>query len=134
MSENNIEKLFVESCIVSKIPTYLDIVKDSNMPKEDWEKNKQSILKEVEEADKYYEEKEKGEKKPILTDEEREYLRSVIKPFRNDVRYISKAGFGEEYIHIKLDGDIVLLPYFEKGTMYKGMKARKEYSLEELGL
>ena len=28
----------------------------------------------------------------------------------------------------------IVLPYFEKGTMYKGMKVNREYTLKELGL
>lgn len=35
---------------------------------------------------------------------------------------------------IDLTHDVITLPRFMKGTMYKGMKADKEYTLEELGL
>ncbi len=132
MSENNIEKLFVESCIVSKIPTYLDIVKNSNMSKEDWEKYKQSILKEIEEADKYFE-----EKKPILTDEEREYLSVVIKPFRKEIKYIVKLEdcLSYEFIKIRLkNSDAMFFPNFPSDTKYKGMEINIPYTLEELGL
>lgn len=76
----------------------------------------------------------------ILDDEEREYLRAVIKPFRKDVEYIVKLPKFEWiqeaiYIHIGRSwrGNIEL-PTFKKETMYKGMKINKRYTLEELGL
>lgn len=71
----------------------------------------------------------------ILTDKETAYLSSVIKPFREEVETIEKASFEEdEQLQIS-DGDTVMaFPCFEKGTMYKGMEAYKEYTLEELGI
>ena len=74
-------------------------------------------------------------KPPILDDVEKAYLSAVIKPFREEVETIEKASFEEdEQLQIS-DGDTVMaFPCFEKGTMYKGMEAYKEYTLEELGL
>ena len=71
----------------------------------------------------------------ILTEKEKAYLSAVIKPFREEVETIEKASFEEgEQLQIS-DGDTVMaFPCFEKGTMYKGMEAYKEYTLEELGL
>ena len=70
----------------------------------------------------------------ILAKKEKEYLSSVIKPFRDRVSSISKYG-PLEYITISLDGDdFAILPNFEEGTMYKGMKLGKKYTLEELEL
>lgn len=71
----------------------------------------------------------------IITDKEKAYLSAVIKPFREEVKTIEKASFEEdEQLQIS-DGDTVMaFPCFEKGTMYKGMEAYKEYTLEELGL
>ena len=70
----------------------------------------------------------------ILTKEEKDYLSAVIKPFRNRVSSISKDG-PLEYITISLDGDdFAILPNFGEGTMYKGMKLAKKYTLEELEL
>ena len=130
-----LEKLFEEF----KVPSLLDFVKESHASKEYWEVQKKEMLKDIEEVDKYFEEKEKEEKKPILTDEEREYLSAVIKPFRNDVSNITKKGCNTEFLTILLNEnstseDTVFLQRFKKGTMYKGMKAEKEYTLEELGL
>lgn len=78
-------------------------------------------------------------KPPILDDVEKAYLSAVIKPFREDVECIMKfkrCSTEEEFIHIpmKYNYDNCTLPYFKKGTMYKGMEANKTYTLEELGL
>lgn len=74
--------------------------------------------------------------KEILDDVEKEYLLNVIKPFRNKVIYIAKRSFcsDESYITIKLNNELINLPFFKKGTMYKGMEAEKIYTLKELGL
>ena len=80
--------------------------------------------------------------KPILNDAEKEYLGNIIKPFRNRIIWIGKSVYiPGEYIEIYLrhydDGCSsysIILPYFKKGTMYKGMELDKEYTLEELGL
>ena len=76
----------------------------------------------------------------ILEPAEKKYLSAVIKPFRSKVYAIAKYDDGVDnyYIQIavKQSGffEYVNLPYFKKGTMYKGMELDKEYSLEELGL
>ena len=79
--------------------------------------------------------------KPILDNVEKNYLSKVIKPFRDRVLCIRKYEYHQdEYIGIYLEyyngasADIFSLPEFEKGTMYKGMEAEKDYTLEELGL
>ena len=75
---------------------------------------------------------------PILDDAEKEYLNAVIKPFRNSVEYIIKKNSAYnpvEWITIKYkDGGATNLPLFEKGTMYKGMKLGRNYTLGELEL
>lgn len=82
----------------------------------------------------------------ILDDAEKNYLSAVIKPFRKNVIYIRKYSgtyFGVNYecIEVCVEGDFVKkspfsfsLPAFNAGTMYKGMKIGKAYTLEELGL
>lgn len=71
----------------------------------------------------------------ILDDKEKEYLRGVIKPFRNEIiSIVKKNAMDKEYIKILIEYDDMIFPLFEKGTMYEGMKVDKEYSLRELGL
>lgn len=80
---------------------------------------------------------------PILTEEEKEYLSCVIKPFRNKVNYICKCISSDyvygiidsEYIEIKVGGNhSIYLPHFAINSMYKGMTLNKIYGLEDLGL
>lgn len=80
--------------------------------------------------------------KPILDEVEKRYLENVLRPFKNRVMYVEKvAQFGYESIRyrvhlpIKKYGNMTCeLPYFDKGTMYKGMELDEQYSLEELEL
>ena len=81
-------------------------------------------------------------KEPILDEAEKEYLSSVIKPFRSRVTGIALCGCpGGRIIRIfvkRFDKrkyiERVELPCFKTRTMYKGMEDYKSYSLEELGL
>lgn len=76
-------------------------------------------------------------KEPILDDKEKEYLSSVIKPFKDRVKYIAKWYYkmtGGYYIVIRLENENIYLPMFKENTIYKNMKIHKEYTLEELGL
>lgn len=79
----------------------------------------------------------------ILDKQEKEYLRGLIRPFRDRVINIIKENDnnGEAFITITVkrfnDKDrkeAIMLPYFKKHTMYKGMELDKSYTLEELGL
>jgi len=86
-------------------------------------------------------------KKPILTEKEKEYLKSVIKPFEEKYIFIKKAYDelnNEYYIRIDLEhldlGHIDLahrkhinLPRFPiDSEMYEGMKANEWYTLYDL--
>lgn len=78
-------------------------------------------------------------KEQILDDDEKKYLSAVIKPFRDKVDFICKENFmdyGCQRIVIGLIGvgPDMSLPLFKSGTMYKGMKPDRKYTLEELGL
>lgn len=76
-------------------------------------------------------------KEPILDDAEREYLSAVIKPFRKKVMDVVKIQYsgGRQSIRIRVSyGNCAELPFFKNNTMYKGMKAGKYYTPEELGL
>ena len=77
--------------------------------------------------------------KPILTEEEKEYLSSVIKPFRDKVSLISKrSNDNGQFISIEIEekphNNNMFFPYFEEGSMYKGMEIKKYETLDELGL
>lgn len=103
--------------------------------------NEQLDIIKVERPVKYeivYERAEE-EKKEILDKVEKNYLTNVIKPFRKRVKFIRKIesltfSAEKELLQIQLNDDDIALPYFEKNTMYKGMKLDKDYSLEELGI
>ena len=79
-------------------------------------------------------------KKEILDEEEKRYLRGVIRPFRDRVKYIKKFVFPtyNSMIEIGIERDNstwhISLPPFATNDMYKGMKDDKEYTLEDLGL
>lgn len=79
-------------------------------------------------------------RKQILDDVEREYLKTVFKPFASRIKYVKKeqcnAIWGDkEYINVLMadpEGDNAYLPVFKLGTMYKGMEPNKAYTLDEL--
>lgn len=76
-------------------------------------------------------------KEEVLDETEKRYLTGVIRPFRDKVEYMKKhlSTSAKEFIEISIKENIsIVLPYFEKGTMYKGMKVNREYTLKELGL
>ena len=80
--------------------------------------------------------------KPILDDIEKKYLGNIIKPFRNRIISIRKYKYNQdEYIGIYVkyyaetdESEMITLPLFKEGTMYKGIELKKYYTLEELGL
>ena len=85
------------------------------------------------------------QKEQILDEAEKNYLSAVIRPFRNEVRYISKKwGATKETSFARIEAKCcrakdgmtswLCFPVFNAGTMYKGMEPNKEYTLEELGL
>lgn len=84
----------------------------------------------------------------ILSEKEKEYLKSIIKPFKDKVEYIEKkintncTGRSFYYITIATKSvandniiEITALPYFNlESKMYNGMELNEEYTLKELGL
>lgn len=75
--------------------------------------------------------------KPILTEKEKKYLEGVLYPFKDRVAYIEKRKSFDKrsflVIVMKTENNIPF-PSFKNDEMYKGMKADKEYPLEELRL
>lgn len=80
----------------------------------------------------------------ILSDGEKDYLKNVLKPFKDRIGCIEKLKSGDpnyEYIGFKVISEDhgcptswCYLPYFREGSMYKNMELDKCYSLDELGL
>ena len=79
----------------------------------------------------------------ILTDKEKAYLSAVLKPYKDRVKKIVLYGSlldGYEYLTVCITSktkdcvDSMQFPYFEKGTMYSGMKVNQAYTPSELGL
>lgn len=96
------------------------------------------IKKELEENDIKNYAKLKCEPAPVLDVVEKRYLKNVIRPFKDQCRYVKKyetAGTDYEWIYINLSSNgSIALPVFSKGTMYKNMELEKCYTLEELGI
>ena len=82
----------------------------------------------------------------ILDDIEKKYLRGIINPFKKRAVFVRKDchkgldGGRYEQIVIRVKSAMpnsfadIELPFFKEGTMYKGMKIYKEYTMKELGL
>lgn len=83
----------------------------------------------------------------ILSEKEKEYLKSIIRPFKDRVVSIEKGkninsdgtfyyiGIIVKYIAIDRFSEAIYLPYFKpESKMYEGMELNKEYTLKELGL
>lgn len=110
--------------------TYVEIEYNGKIVKEYACTNEAGIKKFLEWLEEEY-------KPEILTDKEKAYLSAVIKPFRKDVKHITKMETfysRKQFIGVEMNHECILFPSFARGTMYKGMEAYKEYTLEELGL
>lgn len=83
----------------------------------------------------------------ILSEKEKEYLKSIIRPFKDRVVSIEKRkninsegtfyyiGIIVNYIAIDRFSEVINLPYFKpESKMYEGMELNKKYTLKELGL
>ena len=76
----------------------------------------------------------------ILDPAEKKYLSAVIKPFRNKVEWVRKFSSPNHREYIKISyqdsthSNVLNFPDFKVGTMYRGMKIGKAYTLKELGL
>lgn len=127
----------VENLTISQLQSEID--KLSNKVQEEYSnvisnRDKVNYLKK--QLKQLKEENKKEKNKPILDDEEKEYLNAVIRPFKNRISNIVKRNFDSEksYIVIHINSELFDFPYFKKGTMYEGMEADKQYTLKELGL
>lgn len=110
--------------IMGTLKSYEDNLKHINVKEND-------IIK-VERPVKYKTVFEREEE--ILDETEKRYLRNVIRPFRDTVRYIEKEDNGQiSRIKICFDYLFMFFPTLEKEKrMYEGMQANRAYSIKEL--
>ena len=81
-------------------------------------------------------------KERVLTQEEKQYLEAILRPFKDRVTSITKTTFFNCYADLFIDvtsiaesvSDDFSLPIFGKNDAYLGMEFDREYTLEELGL
>lgn len=72
----------------------------------------------------------------VLDKIEKKYIRNLVLPFFDDVRYVYKTIEWGHVCRIVIelhDGSVVKLPRFEK-PMYLGMKANSDYTLADLNI
>ena len=83
----------------------------------------------------------------ILDEDEKRYIKNIVRPFRDKVTSIYKRQYHDIYEYITItyqeqveDDEItvgemtIYLPFFKKNTMYTGMLLNKHYTLEDLGI
>lgn len=80
----------------------------------------------------------------ILDEDEKRYLKNIVRPFRNSVTDIYKRRYDDKYEYLVIvyqdtyaEDEMqrrIYLPNFKKDTMYKGMLLGQDYTLEELGI
>lgn len=80
---------------------------------------------------------------PVLNDTEREYLKTVLKPFHENVAYVEKVHYysmngdtfsSPAFLFIKLHDGKLEFPNFDSRKMYLGMEFNKKYKMDELGI
>ena len=79
----------------------------------------------------------------VLDNAEREYLKTVLKPFHENVAYVEKVHYypmnggtssSLAFLFIKLHDGKLEFPNFDSGKMYLGMELNKKYKMDELGI
>ena len=79
----------------------------------------------------------------VLDNAEREYLKTVLKPFHENVAYVEKVHYypmnGDTssslaFLFIKLHDGKLEFPNFDSRKMYLGMELNKKYKMDELGI
>lgn len=75
---------------------------------------------------------------PLLTEEEKDFLKNLLKAFKDAKAIVKCKGLqlGNEFIRIEVKNpnDNIALPEFKEGKYYQSLKKDREYTLEELGL
>lgn len=87
----------------------------------------------------------------LLDDNEKDYIRAVLKPYKVELKYVEKRSVAAtaitpafEFIHIDYNyvpspagmplGGSADLPVFEKSSMFICLEPKRKYSKKELGL
>lgn len=79
----------------------------------------------------------------VLDNAERNYLKTVLKPFHENVAYVEKVHYypinGDTssslaFLFIKLHDGKLEFPNFDSRKMYLGMELNKKYKMDELGI
>lgn len=79
----------------------------------------------------------------VLDNAEREYLKTVLKPFHENVAYVEKVhcypmngntSSSLAFLFIKLHDGKLEFPNFDSRKMYLGMELNKKYKMDELGI
>ena len=90
-------------------------------------------------SDKFLDQEIEIEDNPILTDEEKIYLRKVIEPYRSKIESVEKIGSeyldsDNDFIVVHLVEDSISLPILNTSFTFKGVELNKQYTLKELRL
>jgi hypothetical protein len=128
--EKKCVKISCKDCVFCKAPCTEPNDEDS------WINNKDLY------SDKFLDQEVEIDISDILDEKEKEYLRNVIKPFRNRVISIEKASHDDScFISITIKRmfnetgtESINLPFFKEDTMYKGMMEDYAYTLKDLDL
>jgi hypothetical protein len=133
-SIKNCKQLSCEKCVFSKVCC-------DEFSSDCWINNKDIY------SDKFLNQEIEIEIKDVLDEKEKEYLKSIIRPFKDRVEYIEKKkninsegtfyfiAIAIKSVVIDCLSETIYFPYFKpESKMYDGMNLNKEYTLKELGL
>jgi hypothetical protein len=133
-SIKNCKQLSCEKCVFSKVCC-------DEFSSDCWINNKDIY------SDKFLNQEIEIEIKDVLDEKEKEYLKSIIIPFKDRVEYIEKKkninsegtfyfiAIAIKSVVIDCLSETIYFPYFKpESKMYEGMELNKEYTLKELGL
>lgn len=133
-SIKNCKQLSCEKCVFSKVCC-------DEFSSDCWINNKDIY------SDKFLNQEIEIEIKDVLDEKEKEYLKSIIRPFKDRVEYIEKKkninsegtfyfiAIAIKSVVIDCLSETIYFPYFKpESKMYEGMELNKEYTLKELGL
>lgn len=73
----------------------------------------------------------------LLTDYEREYLKNILEPYRENIKFICKCEdeMTGDFLYIEATvNHTITIPIYESELTYSGLEYDKRYSSEELGL